>query len=127
MAELEGGVTDVSRQSVAMDKELDRIAQEKLDLVCRMQALSLRESELEARASEIPELYTELASCRRAEKRAEMPEAGLPASLSPQDPVASLWDNMRNTHSATATRTIRNEIPRSAPRKRRVVGDGRSV
>ena len=41
MAELEGGVTDVSRQSVAMDKELDRIAQEKLDLVRRMQALSL--------------------------------------------------------------------------------------
>ena len=35
MAELEGGVTDVSRQSVAMDKELDRIAQEKVDLVRR--------------------------------------------------------------------------------------------
>ena len=62
MAELEGGVTDVSRQSVAMDKELDRIAQEKLDLVRRMQALSLPESALEARASEIPELYAELAS-----------------------------------------------------------------
>jgi hypothetical protein len=99
-----------------MDKELDRIAQEKLDLVCRMDALTLRESALEARASETPELYAELASRRRAEKRAEMPEAGFPASLGPQDPVASLWDNMWNTHSATAPRTIRKEIPRSAPR-----------
>ena len=77
MAELEGGVTHVSRQSVAMDKEFDRIAQEKLDLVHRMQALTLRESALEARASEIPELYAELASRRRAEKRAEILEAGL--------------------------------------------------
>ncbi len=116
MAESEGGVTDDSRQSVAMDKELDRIAQEMLDLVRRMQALSLRESELDANASEIPELYAELASRRRAERRAEISEAGLPTSLGPQDPVASLRDNMRNTQSATATGTVRNEIPRSVSR-----------
>ena len=61
MAQAEGEITDVERQGVATAKELDRIKQEKLDLVCRMEALTIRESALEARASEISELYAELA------------------------------------------------------------------
>ncbi len=71
-----------------MDKELDRIQQEKLELVPRMEALTVYESTLEARASEIPEQYAELASRRRTEPRSEghTPEAGLPATLGPRDP-----------------------------------------
>ena len=99
MAEGDGGVTEVSRQTVVMDKELERIAQEKTELVRRMEALTIRESALEARASEIPELYAELAARRRAEKRSELPAAGFATSLSPQDPVGSVWENMRDTHT----------------------------
>jgi len=108
MAEGDGGVTEVSRQTVVMDKELERIAQEKTEIVRRMEALTIRESALEARASEIPELYAELAARRRAENPSELPAAGFATSLSPQDPVGSVWENMRDTHS---TRTVRSTLP----------------
>ena len=91
-----------------MDKELERIAQEKTEIVRRMEALTIRESALEARASEIPELYAELAVRRRSERRADLPAAGFATSLSPQDPVGSAWENMRDTHS---TRIVRNTLP----------------
>ena len=59
-----------------------------MDLVRRLGALTIRESALESKASEIRELYAELASRRRTERRAETPEAGLPVSLGPpEDPV----------------------------------------
>ncbi len=102
-----------------MDKELDRTPQEKLELVCRMEALTVREWNLEARASEIPELCAELASRRRTERRSEghMPEAGLPAHLSHE-----IWWHLcvRTCDTHSATMITRNEqsaalVPSRAP------------
>ena len=66
------GQTEVSRKSVAVGKEYDRIQREKAELIRQMQALTLRESTLEAQVASVPELYAELAGRRRAEK-AEVP------------------------------------------------------
>ena len=58
---------EVSRKSVAVGKEYDRIQREKAELIRQMQALTLRESTLEAQVASVPELYAELAGRRRAE------------------------------------------------------------
>ncbi len=122
MAQAEGEITDVVCQSVATAKELDRSKQEKLDLMRRMEALTIRGSALKAQACELPEFFAEHASRWHSERRSEghALDASLPEIPGPRDPVAALWDNVRDTHSATrsaartTTRTIRNALQRPA-------------
>ena len=49
--------TEVNRKSVAVGKAYYRIQREKAELIRQMQALTLRESTLEAQATSAPELY----------------------------------------------------------------------
>ena len=100
MAEEQDEVKDTERQGISTAKELDRIKQEKMELTRRIEALTLRESTLESKAAEIPEMFAMLANRWRAERGSGSSGSDNPTPFGPtEDPVASAWKNMKDTHS----------------------------
>ena len=107
--ELDGGKAAAGRTEVAFCEEYDIIQREKAELIKRMRELTLKESTFDGQAAVVPELYAELASRRRAEWVTKPSTLeGLETSPT-KDPVASLWQNMEDTHSPPRGRKQRQE------------------
>jgi hypothetical protein len=92
-------VRDVGRRGVATANLLGRIQKEKGDVVCRLEALTVREIASGSKESGTPGLRAGQSGRRFSEKGAvsSKKEAGYPVTCGPpEDPVASAWRNARD-------------------------------